>query len=153
LFVCGTLQAQEPSAPSTGQNALPGVYEVPLGVQATEGIAARGGFSYGWTEAVLQMNDSHQRLQLDAAVSVTPLPWLSSWLRVLGRYDLHSGAGSDSDYGIVTGTHLGARSIFALGADFQAGAELDVWLPAGDSVGKAFSALSGDLQLLLAYPA
>ena len=127
------------------------MHEVPIGVQAREGFAARAGFSYGWTEPVLKMNDSHQRLQLDAAASMTPLPWLSTALRVLGRYDLHSGTGSNSDYGIVTGTHLGARALFPLGDDFQAGAELELWLPGGDSVGKAFSALSGDLQLLLAY--
>jgi len=127
------------------------VHEVPIGVQARQGVAARAGFSYGWTEAVLKMNDSHQRMQLDASASLTPLPWLSTSLRVLGRYDLHSGGDSDSDYGIVTGTHLGARGLFPLGGDFQAGAELELWLPGGDSVGKAFSALSSDLQLLLAY--
>jgi hypothetical protein len=145
------VRAEEATAPSTGHNALPGVYEVPLGVQARKGIAARAGLSYGWTEAVLKMNDSHQRLQLDAAASLTPLPWLSTALRVLGRYDLHSGTGSESDYGIATETHLGARAVFPLGRDFQAGADLALWLPAGDSVGKAFSAVSSDLQLLLAY--
>lgn len=144
-------RAQAPSAPSIGYNALPGVHEVPIGVQARPGIAARAGASYGFTEAVLKMRDSHHRLQLDAAASLTPLPWLSAALRVLGRYDVHSGAGNQSDYGIVTGTHLGARALFPLGADFQAGAELELWLPAGDTVGDAFSALSSDLQLLLAY--
>lgn len=153
LFVCGSArtQAQESVAPTTGQDALPGVYEVPLAVQPNPGIAARGGFSYGWTEAVLKMNDSHHRLQLDAAASLTPLPWLSTSLRLLGRYDMHSGTASDSDYGIVTSTHLAARGVFPLGEDFQAGAELALWLPGGDNVGKAFAALSGDLQLLLAY--
>jgi hypothetical protein len=127
------------------------VHEVALGVRAREGIAARAGFGYGWTEAVLKMNDNHHRLQLDASASLTPLPWLSTAVRVLGRYDLHSGSGSESDYGIVTMTHLGARALFPLGPDFQAGAELELWLPAGETVGKAFSALSSDLQLLLAY--
>jgi hypothetical protein len=127
------------------------VHEVAIGVQARQGVAARAGFGYGWTEAVLNTNDSHHRLQLDASASLTPLPWLSTALRVLGRYDLHSGSGSDSDYGIVTGTHLAARALLPLGTDFQAGAELELWLPAGETVGKAFSALSSDLQLLLAY--
>lgn len=149
LLACNSARAQAPTAPSTGQNALPGVHEVPIGVQAREGFAARAGFGYGWTEAVLKMGDSHHRLQLDAAASLTPLPWFSTALRVLGRYDAHSG--SDSDYGIVTGTHLGARAVFPLGSDFQAGAELELWLPAGDTVGKALAAIGGDLQLLLAY--
>lgn len=149
--MCGTARAQQSAAPSGGLNALPGVYEVPLAVQARAGVAARAGLSYGWAEAVLNTDDSHHRLQLDAAASITPLPWLSAALRLLGRYDAHSGTGSDSDYGIVTGTHLGARALRPLGNDFQAGAELELWLPGGDTVGKAFAAVSGDLQLLLAY--
>lgn len=153
LLVCDNARAEDAAAavPTTGSDALPGVYEVPLAVQPNEGIAARGGLSYGWTEAVLKMKDSHHRLQLDAAASFTPLPWFATSLRVLGRYDVHSGTGSDSDYGIVTSTHLAARSVFPLGEDFQAGAELSLWLPGGDNVGKAFAALSGDMQLLMAY--
>jgi hypothetical protein len=151
-LVCGTAKADDANA-ATGLDlkALPGVHEVPLAVSAPEGIAARAGFGYGWTEAVLKMKDSHHRMQLDAAASYTPLPWLSTALRVLGRYDLHAGGENDGDYGFVTGTHLTARTVLPLGTDFQAGAELDLWLPGGDSVGKAFSALSGDLALLLAY--
>ena len=149
--MCGSARAQTSSAPGTGLDALPGVHEVPIGVQARPGIAARAGFGYGWTEAVLNQNDSHQRLQLDAAVSFTPMPWLSTAVRVLGRYDLHAGSDSASDYGIVTGTHLGARAVAPLGRDFQAGAELQLWLPGGDTVADAFSALSADLHLLLAY--
>lgn len=153
LLVCDSARAEDAAAaaPTTGVDALPGVYEVPLAVQPHEGVAARGGFSYGWTESVLKMKDSHHRLQLDAAASFTPVPWFASSLRVLGRYDMHSGAGSDSDYGIVTSTHLAARSVIPLSEDFDAGAELSLWLPGGDNVGKAFAALSGDMQLLMAY--
>ena len=145
----GHVLAQEQQHAGTDMDALPGVHEVPLAVRTPAGIRARLGFGYGWTESVLDMNDSHHRLQLDAAGSITPLPWLSTALRVLGRYDLHSG--STSDYGVVTETHLGARATFALGADFQAGAQLSLWLPAGDKVEDGFAALSGDLLLALTY--
>lgn len=154
LLLSAPLRAQDVDrtalGPGKGQDALPGVYEVPLGVQAESGVAARVGGSYGWTEEVLKMGDTHQRLQLDAAASITPLPWLSASLRLLGRYDTHSSAGT-SDDGITTQTYVGARTTFRLSSDFQAGSELTLWLPAGDSVGKAFAALSGDLRLLLAY--
>lgn len=142
--------AQTP-APRTGTavDALAGVHEVPLAAANLEGFNTRLGVGYGWTEDVLDMDDSHHRLQLDAALSATPAPWFSAWLRGLGRYDTHSGGVDDS--GLITETHLGARATFPLSTDFRAGAELALWLPAGDTVGHAFSALSGDAQLLLAY--
>jgi hypothetical protein len=148
LLVASTLRAQDTS---TGLNALPGVHEVPLATPAAAGVVLRGAASYGWTEPVLKTDDKHHRMQLDAAASVTPLPWLSAAVRVLGRYDVHSGSDADSDYGIVTQTHLGARATLPLGEHFRAGAELELWLPAGDSVSKAFAAVSGDLRLLFAY--
>jgi Carboxypeptidase regulatory-like domain len=144
------VRAQEqPERAGSGVDALGGVYEVPLAVPSPQRLNTRLGVGYGWTESVLEMNDAHHRLQLDAAASVTPLPWLSTALRVLGRYDVHTGGVSDS--GVITETHLGARATFPLGAGWHAGTELAVWLPAGNTVGKALSALSGDLQLLLAY--
>lgn len=141
-------QAQRERAGS-GVDALAGVHEVPLAVRSSEGVKARLGLGYGWTEPVLKMNDSHHRLQLDAAGSVTPLPWLAAALRVLGRYDMHAGGVSDS--GAITETHFSARATFPLGADVHAGGALSLWVPGGDSVASALSALSGDVQLLLAY--
>ena len=133
-----------------GLDALPGVHEVPLATEAERGVRARAGASYGWTEAVLEMDDTHHRLALDAAGSFTPLHWLSATVRALGRYDVHGGAG-DSDSGVITETHLGARATSPLGADARAGVALDLWLPAGDSIGDAFAAISSDLQLVAAY--
>jgi hypothetical protein len=141
-------QAQ-PERAGSGVDALPGVHEVPLAVRGPEGLKTRLGLGYGWTESVLKMNDSHHRLQIDAAGSFTPLPWFAIALGVLGRYDAHTGSVSDS--GVITETHLGARATFPLGAQMHAGAQLSLWLPGGDTVASSFSALSGDLQLLLAY--
>jgi hypothetical protein len=133
----------------SGVDALPGVHEVPFAGPNAESFKARLGLGYGWTEPVLKMDDTHHRLQADAAGSFTPLPWLSASLRVLGRYDTHSGGVSDD--GTVTETHLGVRATTRLGTDWHAGGELGFWLPGGDSVGKAFSAVSGDALLLLTY--
>ena len=139
------------SVAGTDQNALPGVHEVPLAAALPEAIAARIGLGYGWTESVLSTNDRHHRLQLDAAASFSPSRNFGGSLRVLGRYDAHRGEPSGADSGIVTETHLAARAAFPLSEQLHAGAELGLWLPAGDSVGDALSALSGDLSLLAAY--
>jgi hypothetical protein len=95
------------------------------------------------------MNDTHHRLQVDAAGSFTPVPWFAAAVRVLGRYDAHSGGISDS--GTLSETHVTARATFPLSSDWQAGAELALWLPGGNTVGRALSALSGDLLFLIAY--
>lgn len=152
-LACTRVDAQTPSATpaSTGVNALPGVYEVPLALPAARGVAARAGLSYGWTESVLDQGDNHHRLQLDAAGSFTPARWLSTSVRMLGRYDAHSSSALGSDDGIVMETHLGARATLVLGPSWHAGGELSLWLPGGDSAGKSLAAISGDLNLLLAY--
>lgn len=139
----------EPENPGTGLDALPGVHEVPLAVQNPGVFGIRLGLGYGWTESVLEEDDSHQRLQLDGAASVAPLAWLSVSARVLGRYDWHSGDVSDS--GVITETRLAGRATFPLGGSWHAGSELALRLPAGDTVARAFAAVSGDLRLLLAY--
>ena len=144
-------RAQTPTGPGSDRQALPGVNEVPLAAPMPDAVTARVGAGYGWTESVLRMSDIHHRLQLDAAASVRPLPWLATGLRVLGRYDAHKMTGGASDSGIITETHPGTRAVFPVGDSLHAGTQLDLWLPAGDDVGNAFSALSGSLQLIAAY--
>jgi hypothetical protein len=139
----------EPRRAGDGVDALPGVHEVPVATASEVGWGTRLGLGYGWTESVLEMNDQHHRLQLDAAGSVTPLRWLSFALRVAGRYDAHSGDASDD--GVVTETHAAMRVTRRLGPALHAGAELGLRLPGGSSVADALSALSGGLQLLLSY--
>ncbi|HKU41143.1 MAG TPA: carboxypeptidase-like regulatory domain-containing protein [Polyangiales bacterium] len=138
-------------ARADGIDALPGVHEVPFGVNDGSLVRARAGLGYGWTESVLDDDDAHHRLQLDAAGSVTPLDWLSATLRVLGRYDVHTGGSSTSDSGAITETHLGARLTAPLGSGLHAGGQLELWLPAGVNAGESISALGSDLQLLLSY--
>ena len=69
--------AQTPQGPGIGQQALPGVNEVPLAAPLPDAVVARVAAGYGWTESVLKTQDIHHRLQLDAAASVRPLPWLA----------------------------------------------------------------------------
>jgi len=145
---CVRAQVQ-PEHAGSGVDALPGIHEVPLSVRTQAGLNARLGLGYGWTEPVLKMDDTHHRVQVDAAGSFTPVPWFAAAVRVLGRYDAHSGGVSDS--GTLSETHVTTRATFPLSADLQAGAELALWLPGGSTVGGSFSALSGDLQFLIAY--
>lgn len=151
LLVLVSLACRAGAARAEGLEALPGVHEVPFSVPSEARWHARAGFGYGWTESVLDTDDAHHRLQLDAAASVRPLAWLATALRVLGRYDVHTGGSSESDSGLITETHLAARASWPVSSDFHAGGQLDLWLPAGDSVGGALKAISGDLQLLLSY--
>ena len=143
------VRAEDAPRVGEGVDAMAGVNEVPLAVPNSERVKARLGFGYGWTEPVLHMDDRHHRMQVDAAASVTPLPWLSASLRLLGRYDVSRGG--DHDDGVVSETHLGARATFPLGGGVYAGGDLALWLPGGANVGGSFKALSGDAQALLAY--
>ena len=135
----------------TAAHVVHAMDEISVEFIGSDAVTARVGAGYGWTESVLRMSDIHHRLQLDAAASVRPLPWLATGLRVLGRYDAHKMTGGASDSGIITETHLGTRAVFPVGDSLHAGTQLDLWLPAGDDVGNAFSALSGSLQLIAAY--
>jgi hypothetical protein len=141
----------QPARVGSGPDALPAVSEVPLSVPTKMGIAARLGLGYGLTESVLGTDDTHHRTQLDAAASLTPLPWLSAGLRLLGRYDKHVGGSAGDDYGIITETHLTGRAEGAVSSSLRIGSELALWLPGGDTVGDSPAALSGDLQLLTTY--
>jgi hypothetical protein len=138
----------QPVRVGPGPDALPAVNEVPLSVKTQRGIAVRLGVGYGFTEAVLESDDTHHRTQLDGAVSLTPLPWLSAALRLLGRWDVQSGGSDDGDYGFITETHLTGRVEGAVSSAFRIGSELALWLPGGDTVGDGFAALSGDAHLL-----
>jgi hypothetical protein len=141
----------QPLRAGSGPDALPAIDEVPLSVPSALGIGTRLGFGYGFTEAVLDSEDMHHRMQLDGAVSLSALPWLSGALRLLGRYDKHSGALEDGDYGIITEAHLTGRVDGAVSSSFRIGTELGLWLPGGDTVGDSMAALSGDLLLLGTY--
>jgi hypothetical protein len=141
----------QPVRVGVGPDALPAVDEVPLSAQTNPGIVTRLGLGYGFTEAVLGTGDTHHRTQLDGAVSVSPLPWLSAGLRLLGRWDVQSGGPDDGDYGFITETHLTGRAEGAISSAFRIGTEVGLWLPGGDTVGDGLAALSGDWQLLATY--
>lgn len=154
LVACVLVQrpaAAQPARAGNAPDALPGVYDVPLLLPRPLGYAARVGLGYGLTEAVLSDDDSHHRAQLDVAASLTGLPWFAGSLRVLGRYDAHSGGPDDGDYGIVSETHLSGRAEFGLAEELRMGGELALWLPGAKSLSDAPGGLSGDLQLLVSY--
>jgi hypothetical protein len=135
----------------SGPDALPAINEVPFSVETQPGMATRLGLGYAMTEAVLGADDTHHRTQLDGAVSLSALPWLSAALRVLGRWDKHTGGSDDGDSGFILETHLTGRVEGAVSSAFRIGSELGLWLPGGDTIGGGLAALSGDLQLLGTY--
>jgi hypothetical protein len=140
----------EPARVGGGPDALPAVYEVPFATLNPLGFGARLGLDYGLTESVLDADDTHHRAQLSAAGSLTPLPWFSTSLRLLGRYDGHIEPDAKDD-GVLTEAHASARAAGNLTPELRSGAELALWMPGGDSVGDSLRALSGDLQGMLTY--
>src|SRR5687768_1402553 len=69
-------QAAEPEV-GNGVNALPGVDIVPLLVRPSSALAATATLGYGYTEDVLDADDSHHRMATALAVGYGALPWLS----------------------------------------------------------------------------
>jgi hypothetical protein len=134
-----------------GPDALPAVYEVPVAAPTPLGFAARLGLNYGLTESVLNADDTHHRAQLDAAGSLTPLPWFAASLRLLTRYDGHVGAAKATDDGVITEAHAGARAAVDINSTLRSGLDLSLWFPGADTAGHSARALSGDLQWMLTY--
>lgn len=128
-------------------DALPGVNEVPLALPQQPMFSTRFGLGYGYTESVFHRQDSHHRTVLDLAGAIAPAEWCAASLRVLGRYDTHSGG----DDGLLGEMHLSGRTQHRVGASFAVGSQLSLWLPGGDTFGGSARALSGDLQLLGTY--
>jgi len=133
-------------------SALPGVIRVPVaGPVERLGVAAAGLGGYGFTESVLGVGETNQRLFASAAASVRPIDWLAFAVRFDGRYDWHRGVPQGDSSGWVGEPHLGARVGPSLPGELRAGAELDVGFP-GDHVPSIdLAATSPALSLLATY--
>jgi hypothetical protein len=139
------------SRAGVGPDALPAVREVPLAAALTPGFGARAGLGYGWTESVLDADESHHRTQLELAGSWVPARWIALAVRWSGRYDVQSGGADSGDGGLNSEAQACVRVQRRLAASWQGGAELALWLPGADKLGDSPRAISSDLQLFAAY--
>ena len=146
--VPGGAQAQAPDT-RVGQasDGLPGLDRVgvPHSVPWMGAVGASAG--YGFTESVLDADDSHHRLAGRAAFSLSPADIFALGLQLDGRYDTHS-AGGASDDGLVGDPRLLLRGFTELGS-VSLGAQATLWVPGKDAPSVAFDALSVDFEALL----
>ena len=148
VAVSSTAAAQTPDeVPDTrighAADALPGYGRVALPRPGAWLAAVSASAGYGFTESVLQMDDSHNRISGRVAVSLQPIDWLSFAIRVDGRYDTHSVAGV-SDDGLVGDPRLTVRAGGDLGGFFLGG-QATLWVPGADAPDIDFSATTLDL--------
>jgi hypothetical protein len=143
--------AREPIDTRIGHStdALPGYLRVavPRTVPWPVAVAVTGG--YGFTESVLDAEDSHHRLMGRIAVSAQPIDYLAVGLRFDGRYDTHS-VGDTNDDGLVGDPRLTLRGWYPAGI-VTVGAEATVWFPGADAPSLEIAATTVDLRALGAF--
>jgi hypothetical protein len=131
--------------------ALPGVHRVAAADPGAAGAALFVGAGYGMDRAVLAAADEHHRLAGSLAASLRALPWLALALRLDGRYDRHTGLADGVDEGMVGDPRLVIRAGRALGRDWQAGAQLMVWVPGSQAPSVVLGATTVDALALVGY--
>jgi hypothetical protein len=133
-----------------GAYALPGFDRVRCAPPFDKNLAVIWSAGYGYTEGVLEENDSHNRLQTQFGAALVPAPWLAAAARYDLRYDWHWVDG-ERDRGIA------GQSTYVVQAGTQAmralnvGGEAVVWLPSGLTQSKTLHAMSLDLNALATY--
>lgn len=133
-----------------GSRALPALSRVAVAGPLTTGFAAAITAGVGYSGAVLDEDDAHQRASAKLAVSYRPVSWLGVALAMDGRFDHHSGtAGSDS--GWVGDPRAVVRASRQFSDSTSVGGELSLWLPGGDAPSVEFDAATVGARLLVAY--
>jgi hypothetical protein len=145
---------EPPPAPALG--ALSALRRLgPLGPAAPDAdgspFALAAALGYGFTEAVLDRQDRHHRVQGTLAGEWTALPALQIGLRLSGRYDRHQlgaiddGDAAHSDDGWTGEPQLGARYAHAITPATLAGLALHVSFPGGQAPSIDPGAIGGEL--------
>ena len=117
------------------------------------GLSLLSALGYGYTGAVLGMDDRHDRFSGRLALDGRLLPWLGVDVRLDGRYDRHSLPGQPSDDGLVGDPRIFVRADRLLGRGFAGGVRAGLWLPSGDAPSLQLDALTPELVAALRYAA
>jgi hypothetical protein len=132
-----------------GRNALPAADLVPVLVAGREHpIRAHASLGYGYTEAVLDAGDAHQRSEAQLALSYQPIEQIALAGRFDARLDSHTGEGG-GDEGFLTQSWLITRAGLAVSPLVQLGTEVALRFPGGSEVGRSFAALSPEARALI----
>ena len=154
-FAAPTARAQSPEARvGHAADALPGFDRVGLPIASPWPVAVSAGIGYGFTESVLNLEDSHHRIAGRIAASVQPIEHLAIALRLDGRYDTHSGNSMevDGDDGLVGDPRLVVRGFYELDA-LSLGIQGTVWVPGVDAPSLELGATSVDLEAMVGFAA
>jgi hypothetical protein len=106
---------------------------------------------YGYTEAVLDRGDTHNRAMSSLTIDGRPLPWLGFALRLDGRYDWHRIPGQLNDDGLVGDPRLYVRVDSRSVGPLRAGARFGLWLPGGNAPSLDLGAASPEICGRLTY--
>ncbi|QQR89483.1 MAG: carboxypeptidase regulatory-like domain-containing protein [Myxococcales bacterium] len=131
-------------------DALPGLYRVGIAKDQDRGLGLAGMVGFGYTEGVLDDNDSHNRFLGRTSLSVRPLRWLSFAATVDGRFDKHS-SDTGSDDGLVGDPRLRVRAGSEVADGLSIGAQFGVLLPGAVAPSIELSATTLEALLLGSY--
>ena len=138
-----------PTAHAPGQPVAIGrVLDAGPGAPALSVLSAAG---FGYTGAVLNSGDSHDRMSGRLMVDGRVLPWLALTLSLDGRYDRHDVPGQPAPSGYVGDPRLYARADRRLNDAFSVGARVGLWLPGARAPSLPIGAASPELALLSTY--
>ncbi len=131
-------------------DALPGLLRVGTPAPGVRNVTLAASAGYGYTEEVLNDNDSHQRLSGRLAASVRLIPWLTLAGSLDGRWDMHSSDSGD-DSGLVGDPRLRIRAGTEIAPGFSLGAQVSVWLPGASAPSIEFDATTIDGVVMSSY--
>ena len=134
----------------TALTGLPGLSRV-----ATAGAMAPGAWlslfaGYGFSGAIIDMDDSHHRGAGGFAASFRPVEWLGLALRLDGRYEKHLEVPNGTDDGWVGDPRLYGRVGKDIGS-IKLGGQLGLWFPGQNAPSLVFDAISIDLVGLVSF--
>jgi len=143
----------QPSPPMTAHApgepvAIGRVIDAGPGPRTLSLLSAAG---FGYTGAVLNSGDSHDRMAGRLMIDGRVLPWLALTLSLDGRYDHNVVPGQPAQSGYVGDPRLYARADRRLNDAFSVGARFGLWLPGASAPSLPIGAASPELAMLSTY--
>lgn len=135
---------RSPTSVGYGRRALPSLMHVGIAAPGPTGVAFGATLGFGSTS---YDDVSVTRLQGELAASIRALPWLTAWLDLHGRYDMHDAI----DSGGVGDPRLGVRFTAPETGPLLLGFDAVVLIPGADAPSVEFGGLTIDAVALLGF--
>jgi hypothetical protein len=146
--------SEQATFPTPGAPAQPQVLgRVFAAGRTAPSLFALTSVGYGYTEAVLDRGDTHNRAMSSLTIDGRPVSWLGFALRFDGRYDWHRIPGQPNDDGLVGDPRFYVRVDTRSFGALRAGARFGLWLPGGNAPSLALGAASPEVSGTLTYAA